>query len=661
MSRKTWLVASLVLLLSTSVLTSVSFDQTDANADQLEKEISEFHAQFIAENIKSMKKLSDATAVPNEDAYVCTGGQNPANLSFKQYLSAFSAGPCTPVIVLAGISGTKLMVEIDCETLQSNHPDIFANCGWTKCEKSGFDPISKVPKDEYRTWIPDPYSPMTVTNPNDKNRKCFTGLMKITWQRNTSGDLVQIPLQGATIKPMGLSKLTRTNSRCGFDAICDMVPLGALAPAIYGVYTKLRQSLEARGYKIGLTLQAMPYDWRQAYYNNEIHREFRSIVSDMASISGKRVSIVAHSMGNLNMMNVLKNLTPEERELWIERYFALAPPFIGSPKTWSMLIGSAGGYSDSPILNLDFPTFSQTVVTYPSMFDLMPRNTWNLFKDTNWLKSIQNRINLEHNLPPAHTLTPDEDIVTKIFPPPGDQCFSKVFPDRGDDTCKTFLDDFTYFGSINGQDVYADTIEQSLDRYSYNPFAAELFDQEDKRYDYDLVENPKVPTVIIYSALSNTGKEFHWNSDPTVITRGPNPNFVEPNSVINNLGDQSVIVTATLAPGLKWAAEFNSGTAGEYAEPVIFAELCSSKNPKKSVYQDDKTVTRNEYQSIACTCEPSNTEACNHTGLVSEPNVVAYIADSLLDQQTAATVKKFDNWTEDQIKSYVSNCDLLNE
>ena len=660
MSRKTSLVFCLALLLSASVLASVSYDQTSAHADELEKELSHYNAQLVAEQLKSMKHLSEAVAAPKADGFVCTGGQNPSSLSFKQYIDAFAAGPCTPVIVLAGISGTKLMVEIDCETLKSNHPDIFSACGWTKCTKGAFDLISKVPKAEYRTWIPDLLAPMTVINPSNNNRKCFAGLMSINWQRNSAGELVQVPVQGAVIKPMGLSKETRTNSRCGYDSVCDLVPLGSLAPAIYSVYTQFRETLEARGYKIGLTLQAMPYDWRQAYYNNEIHREFRSIVSDMAAINGKKVSIVAHSMGNINMMNVLKGLTPEERENWVQRYFALAPPFIGSPKTWSMLIGSAGGYDDGAV-TMDFATFSKTVVTYPSIFDLMPRDTWNLFKNTNWLKSIQNRINLEHGVPPAHSLTPQEDIVSQIFPAPTEKCFNHVFTARGDDTCKTFLDDFSYFGSINGQDVHGNTIEQSLETYSFNPFAAELFDQEDKRYDYDLVENPKVPIVIIYSGLVDTGKEFHWNSDPTVITRSSNPNFVEPDSVINNIGDNQVIVTSSLAPGLKWAAEFNAGTAGQYAEPVVFAEVCSTKNPKKSVYQQNKSVTQNEYQSIPCKCDPSDPEPCNHTGLVSEPNVVAYIADSLLDEQTASPVKKFDNWTEDQVKAFVNNCDLLNE
>lgn len=659
MSRKPVLVVVLALLLSASVLASVSFDQSRVDADKLEQELSEFHAELVAEQVKSMKRMSDALEAPKGEGYICTGGQNPSNLSFKQYINAFAAGPCTPVIVLAGISGTKLMVEINCETLKNNHPDIFSDCGWNKCSKSAFDLISKVPKAEYRTWIPDLLAPMTVINPSDKNKKCFAGLMSINWQRNTAGDLVQIPLNGAVIKPMGLSKETRTNSRCGFDSICEIVPLGALAPAIYSVYTQLREKLEARGYKIGLTLQAMPYDWRQAYYNNEIHREFKSIVSDMAAINGKKVSVVAHSMGNINMMNVLKSLTPEEREQWIQRYFALAPPFIGSPKTWSMLIGSAGGY-DSGAVTLDFTTFSKTVVTYPSIFDLMPRNTWNLFKNTNWLKSIQNRISLEHGQPPVHNLTPEEDIVSQIFAAPSDTCFNKVYPARGDASCKTFLDDFSYFGSINGQDIHADNIEFSLERYSFNNFAAELFDQEDKRYDYDLVDNPKVPIVIIYSGLAQTAKEFHWNSDPTIITRGSNPNFVEPDTVINNVGDNQVIIASSLAPGLKWAAEFNAGTAGEYAEPVVFAEICSIKNQKTSVYQQNKSVTHNEYQGIACKCAADDTEACNHTGLVSDPNTVSYIADSLLDEQTAAPVRKFDSWTEDQIKSYVNNCDLLN-
>ena len=660
MSPKTSMAVCLVLLLSASVLTSVSFDQTTVHADELEKEISELNAEVVAQQMKSLKKLSEAGETPERaDSFVCTGGQNPSKLTFKQYINAFAAGPCTPLIVLAGISGTKLMVEIQCDTLKSKHPEIFSACGWDKCSKNPLDLISKVPKAEYRTWIPDLNAPMTVINPSNNQRKCFTGLMSINWQKNSAGVLVQVPVEGATIKPMGLSKETRTDSRCGYDSVCSLVPLGFLSPAVYNVYTKIRETLESRGYKIGLTLQAMPYDWRQAYSNNEINREFRTIVSDMAAISGKKVSIAAHSMGNINMMNVLKGLTPEERENWIQTYFALAPPFIGSPKTWSMLIGSGGGYSEG-LVSMDFETFSKTVVTYPSIFDLMPRNTWNLFKNTDWLKSIQNRISLEHGSKPAHALTPQQDIVSQIFPAPTEKCFSQVYTARGDDKCKTFLDDFSYFGSINGQAVNANTIEASLKKYSYNPIAAELFNQEDRRYDYDLVENPKVPTVIIYSGLVETAKEFVWKSDPTVITKSSNPRFVEPDSVKNNIGDNQVIITSSLAPGLKWAAEFNAGTAGKYAEPVIFAELCSTKNPKKSIYQQNKSVTHNEYQSIPCSCKPSNTDACNHTGLVSEPNVVAYIADSLLDQQKAAAVKKFDNWTEDRIKAYVNNCELLN-
>ena len=637
-------------------------------ADQLEKEISDFHAQVSAQNQASLKRLKDAAdaATKSEEnlsatSFVCTGGKQPSKMPYKDYLAAFAAGPCTPVMVLAGISGTKLQVEIDCPTFQANNPTLFSDCKWTTCKKNFWEINDKAPKAEYSIWMPDINSPMNIVNPGDLQKKCFTGLLGLTWKKNSSGQLVQVPVQGISVKPVGLSKETKTNSRCGFDSVCNILPVSKLiAPAIYKVYEPLRVELEKKGYVIGLTLQAMPYDWRLPYYDNQVHHEMVTIIENLVSITGKKVSVIAHSMGNINAINVFSQMSSTQRNNLVQRYFALAPPYLGSPTTWSMLIGSAGNFN-SGVFGMDFFTFSKTTPTFNAIYDLMPRATWSLYKDSIWLKSIKNRIAAEKGQALPYSISAAQDIVSKIFPKTSDTCYNKKWTARNSAlNCKTGLDDFSYFGSIVNTQVTDHTIHDSLKLYSMYDAAVDLFDKEDTRLDYDRMDNPEVETVILYSSIVPTNKEYHWKTNPTFVTKAAKPDFSEPSSVVENLGDGSVIVASTLSAGLKWAYEFDQKTDSQ-AKPIVFAELCSTYNQKSSVYQTGTMVTANQYQGIKCDCAPSDTKPCGHTGMVSEDNLVAYISNSLMDAQVAKADRKFNSWTQDQIKAYVDNCQLLNQ
>lgn len=75
------------------------------------------------------------------------------------YLEAFEAGGCSPIVMLPGIFGSRIMAEIDCETMQRESPEVFSTCGWNSCSRS-FNQIErllyglKIPKKEYSLWIP---------------------------------------------------------------------------------------------------------------------------------------------------------------------------------------------------------------------------------------------------------------------------------------------------------------------------------------------------------------------------------------------------------------------------------------------------------------------------------------------------------------------------
>jgi hypothetical protein len=288
----------------------------------------------------------------------------------------------------------------------------------------------------------------------------------------------------------------------------------------------------------------------------------------------------------------------------------------------------------------------------------MPRASWSLFKDTNWLKSIKNRIAVEEGKAAPYNIPSSDDITNKILPSIDDTCYDKQWKERQNLLCSSKMSDFGDFGRVLSDEITDVNIGHSLDDYSHYQYAKALFDGADKRPDYDRLDNPQVQTVILYSNMLNTDHKFFWDYNPRTKTEGANPDFAEPSYVHKSMGDGTVVTSSTLIAGLKWAFEHDKQETPN-SKPIIFAELCSVKNPKSSVYQSPRTVTDNEYQGIPCSCNVDNAQACNHGGMIMEPSLMNYVSNSLLDGQTANPDRKFNNWTEEQVNNYVNNCDLL--
>jgi hypothetical protein len=57
----------------------------------------------------------------------------------KSYLKEFALGPCSPLMILPGLLNTKIVVQIDCETLKKENEEVFTTCGWTDCQKNSYE------------------------------------------------------------------------------------------------------------------------------------------------------------------------------------------------------------------------------------------------------------------------------------------------------------------------------------------------------------------------------------------------------------------------------------------------------------------------------------------------------------------------------------------
>ncbi len=609
-----------------------------------------------SEQLDSMAK----TLLGSVQANVCTNGIDPRSMSNKKYLEEFAKGPCTPVTVLAGYTGSKLQVEIDCPVLKQNHPDIFQNCKWTSCNPSdAVKFFSAVPKAEYSLWLPEITAPFSLLSTSPNSKSCFVGLFGLRWDASGQQLKMESP-KGVKVTPVGMSPQTVSNSACGFDAIANVIPFSSLiGGGKLQQFGPLRSALETMGYKIGLNLQPLPYDWRKGMFETQVFEKLENIIDRMYSISGKKVSIVAHSYGNMNVVAALSKMSLDKKKAKVQRYFAMGPPFLGVASTIASLIGG-DNILDFGKIGVDFEMSKIVSGTSSGIFDLLPHKTATMYQSATWMKSINNRRAAEGSAGARQeAITPQQDIVAQIFPATSQTCFPNRNVMNAGSKCRLGVDNFENFGTVNGEQITLTSIPNIIGKYALNLQSQYFFSRLDNRKNFDQMDHPGVQTTIIYSNLRPTSSKFTWNVNPRELSSKPNANFILANSVEKKAGDGTVLAGSALIAGIKWASDFAQNPSR--LAPIVFAELCSEYNKKASVYQDGSNrVTQNEYQGISCTCQPGKEDGCGHIDMVYDPNVVDYIANSLMDRQQPASTKLFDNTPEDKLNLFISKCGLLN-
>ena len=207
---------------------------------------------------------------------------------------------------------------------------VFKKCGWTTC---GFTIFGRKPNREYAVWIPSLISPFSILSPFQSQRTCLSSILGLRYNLDTNSKTLNLmKAKAVRILAMRYSKKTRQKNECGFELVSNFLPVANfLSPAKYKVLNKLKNELVYRGYKLGVNAVALPYDWREAFAKNDASKRLKKLVQTMAEISQKKIILVAHSIGNMNLMNQLGLAEQSFVDRYILRYFAIAPPYIGAP------------------------------------------------------------------------------------------------------------------------------------------------------------------------------------------------------------------------------------------------------------------------------------------------------------------------------------------
>ena len=314
-------------------------------------------------------------------------------------------------------------------------------------------------------------------------------------------------------------------------------------------------ALEKMGYKKGLTYQSLPYNFVYSYRSNEINKIFKSNIQRIKKLTGKKVVLVAHSLGNVNIKYQLSKLTQEFKDSHLKLWMAITPPFLGAMQATKVVLGGDDEYFFFKMIGFHFNASSTSLGSFPVMYELMLKNMYTKYQDQPWFQWIQKRLDYEQGT------TSYADSGMYFWPPVDEKCTPDSFKNR-DSKCFSGLDDMRKVPSVKVGDLEYDLSdnEKLIKDWPLSEFSESNI-KFLKDTEYEKLDNPTVPMVLVFSKANDTIRQtkYKWKiSDYT--QKGEYPKAED----VMSYGDGTVPSNSALFPALKWAYEFDNKK--DYAE-----------------------------------------------------------------------------------------------
>lgn len=598
-------------------------------------------------SVRTNKKITTASS----KKWICSGGADPSTLTKREILRKFVESPCSPAILLSGIGGTNLVVDIDCEELRAQDPQTFETCGWNAC--SSKDRINRwqkrnIPKKEYQIWIPDVNSPMSIFSPFQRNKDCFASLFGPDY------DFIDNKLKlkrkrGLTIYPLGLSSTSKGYKKnlCGSLSLIDFLN-GLPNPQIIQYYHKVHLMLENMGYVSGLTLQAFPYDFRLDASNDENQKHLLPVIRRLKELNNKKVTILAHSLGNVRVASMLWDTPQEEKDELIENFLSLAPPFLGSPDAMLNLI------CGNPTLEYPFgfgihmKSFRKTVGSFTGLTQLLPSEVFTSDrKRPQWVSEMEK--------------------LTEDYKSGKIEEEKYGLPLKSDkEKFELRISQLKNLGKVTGGKMDNLTVQQVLQRSGVSEVADKLYSVYDKRFSE--LKPLGVPVVLVFATQIPTSTQFHFLK--TLEEAKKRTNLCKPSqdyTAVTRDGDGSVPAGTVQAAGLKWMTDYLNGVNG--AKPVKIFEIGSEANISDVPFDLDfgsdllgekKRIKKNGFFGLKSRCDKKKyLGECDHIGMLFAPGVLDLIQNTLLVGERTELSKVAQEMDEKELEQYLERCEIL--
>ena len=581
----------------------------------------------------------------------CYDGQDPIFWTRKEKLQAFAKGPCSPAILIPGIAGSVLQVTIDCKVLKKTNPAIFRSCGWNGC---GF--FDRSPNREYRAWIPSPGTPMSVVL---LGRTCFSNLVGPKYTTE-NGKLKYVPTEGVTIKPYGATKYTRKFSRglCSVKGLQDLVKVPIiqnLLPELVRYFKELSSQLIDMGYEPGLTLQALPYDFRLSQGMDDLTQAYPKILRDLHKITNKKITIFAHSLGNLRTAQTLWGITQEEKDTLIANMISLYPPFLGSSNLISILTCGVTSYQlkIGPItFGIHFKAYWRTVASFVSIFQLIPSDAYISQANQPWMQTIKKRIDYEAGR--------SDDPVISWLPSRDQNCYTGFDNQK----CRSGLYNYTDLGtSVTGEKITTANLEDWLANNSIVNNFREKWATRDPRFNE--LANTGVPTALLLTNVVKSEQKFTFHVNPKSWVQNKKKFCTDKGGqygISYFPGDGTVPATSMSTQMIKQALDYDNQVPG--AKPVTFVDVCSTYNEKSDpfdVYKphQEKLMTKNKWIGMPCDCTQNKNRHCDHTAIFFLQAMIDFTKNTLDTRETTELTPYITDKDDAFLEDYVDNCRLF--
>jgi hypothetical protein len=530
-----------------------------------------------------------------------------------------------------GTLSTKLVVEVSsCENLRSEFPNLWKSCKFTHCDKKWWEFWKHVPQTEYEMWIPGLFSPMNIFTINESSNFCFARFMKLNVDFSKPIEESLIDNNSFKIKIYGTTPNTKQHFQCGDGAVINLLPFKFFQMKETKVFSELFKRLSDMGYVPGLTYQTIPYNYEKSYRNNEFKKYFRDNLIRLRHLTGKRVVLMGHSMGNVNIYSNLIRLAQEEKDELIKYWVALGYPALGSMKPNNNLLnGDDELIYFHKLIGLHVDASIEGGSTILATYELFYKDAFTLYKDEQWLQDVKKRIDYEN----GHREFEDSgfDFLPKITDVCSPKNF-KMFPSA----CKLGIYDSSLEPHVKvlDEEYHLHEAYRLYTRWGVTPHVSKYLNHTHDEAMLKL-NNPGVPLFAFNTRTQPTMQYINYKANITeYIMRDK---FLDP-LVTWGYGDGTVHANSLFIPTLKWAHQFQNKTDPN-AKPVKFIDVCSFYNSKQTVFDKvtdtgDLTVDKNEFIGIQCDCMNKTTPMhCNHSTMVSDSHVINMLENILMTQE----------------------------
>ncbi|CAD8054511.1 unnamed protein product [Paramecium primaurelia] len=608
--------------------------------------------QIEADEQERVLKLQSLFA---ESKNICLNGKDPKKWSYEQIVNEFIKGPCAPVILVPGLAGTSLEIEIDCEKLQKESPEIFESCGWQTCN-SWYFWYSK-PDSEYRLWISTTTSTVGVIQTSSKDH-CFGNLMELKYDSVTQKHK-ETP--GLKVTYYGNTPSTQKYNECGLGGIKEMTDDYIIKYMMcdYKGFLNIGDLLKNMGYVSGLLFQAIPYDYRKGIQQSEAKQLISKSISNLNKITGKKVTILTHSLGSLHTLNLLGEMTKQQKQDSIATIMTMGAPYLGSSKAIRAHLGGDPSFLDTFLgmtVGINYFNQNKAINSASSQVDIYPKLAFFQYQNEPWMQEILKRIQQEKDFIEKKT-----NNVTALswFPNPNELCTNLTdFKSE----CLIHLQDLKeHFIEIENKQFTAQDIKELLDKYTINGTLISQYYQNYQSNPLNTLQNPEVPFIVLYGGFAQTEYQFKYLKNPyhEVLDK---QDFYFPNFTTYAVGDQTVLTSSALTPAIKWIYEHQNGIS---ENPIKVIQYCS--NYKGSLQLDlfdavidgQKQITQSGYIGLECEClkKGAALSDCKHSCLINDKFVVDLVSQLVRNNQKASIDKT--PLDKNQLEDIVKQCSNL--